>query len=64
MNQPHDGRTKASSQIQLRVKPRRKSSYVRAANRQNLTLAAWMFKVCDKESGYADEADAGDRNES
>lgn len=57
-NQPKpDGRTKpeeqrASSQIQLRVTHSRKAAYVREANRNNTTLAGWMFRVCDREARY------------
>ena len=38
----------ASSQIQLRVSPTRKASYVRTASSQGKTLAAWMMEICDK----------------
>ncbi len=46
---------KAESQIILRVKTRRKAAYVRAANRQNQTLAAFVTETCDAASGYVDE---------
>jgi len=42
----------ATSQIQLRVTRRRKSAYVRAANRKRQTLAGWCFAHLDRESGY------------
>lgn len=41
---------RADAQIQLRVNRKRKSAYVRAAKPK--TLAAWMFEICDKASGY------------
>lgn len=57
---PLDDREKvAESQIQLRVTRKRKSAYVRAAQKSKLkkkTLAAWMFNVCDKASGYEDDS--------
>ena len=34
--------------IVLKVDQSRKAAYVRAANREGETLAAWMFKVCDE----------------
>lgn len=40
----------ATSQIQLRVTPKRKAAYVRAANGK--TLAAWCFENLDKAAGY------------
>lgn len=43
---------KAAEQIQLRVKGARKASYVRAANKKQQSLAAWMFEQCDAASGY------------
>lgn len=47
---PDDQR--ADSLIQLRVTRRRKSAYVRAANRQKQTLSGWCFEALDRESGY------------
>lgn len=52
-----DGRTKpddqkATSQIQLRVTPKRKSAYVREANRRKTTLANFIFTACDEAAGY------------
>ena len=44
----------ADSQIQLRVTRKRKSAYVRAANKKKQTLAAWCFEALDKESGYSE----------
>jgi hypothetical protein len=43
---------RADSQIQLRVTGKRKSAYVRAANKKKQTLAAWCFEALDKNSGY------------
>lgn len=43
---------RADSQIQLRVTRSRKAAYVRAANRQRKTLAAWCFGHLDAASGY------------
>jgi hypothetical protein len=43
---------RADSQIQLRVTRKRKGAYVRAANKQKQTLAAWCFKALDKEAGH------------
>ncbi len=40
----------ATSQIQLRVQTQRKAAYVRAANSQGKTLAAWILEACDKEA--------------
>lgn len=43
---------RADSQIQLRVTRKRKTAYVRAANRKKQTLAAWAFDALDREAGY------------
>ena len=37
---------------------RRKSSDVRAANRSNLTLAAWCFRELDRVSGHVEATEA------
>ena len=42
----------ATGHIHLRVVMARKSWYVRMARLHNLTLAEWMQRVCDEESGY------------
>jgi hypothetical protein len=42
----------ASGHIHLRVVMARKNWYVRMARLHNLTLAEWMQRVCDEESGY------------
>ena len=47
-NDPAPEPEKATSEIVLRVTPTRKADYVRAANREGETLAAWMFRVCDE----------------
>lgn len=51
-NSPHGA---AESNIVLRVVRKRKTAYVRAANGENKTLAAWMFKHCDKAAGYSED---------
>ena len=43
---------RADSQIQLRVTRKRKTAYVRAANRKKQTLAAWAFDALDQKSGF------------
>lgn len=45
---------RADSQIQLRVTRRRKAAYVRAANKQGLTLAAWTFENLDRAAGHSE----------
>jgi predicted RNA-binding Zn-ribbon protein involved in translation (DUF1610 family) len=42
----------AIGHIHLRVTLERKGWYVRMARLHNLTLAEWMQRVCDEESGY------------
>lgn len=42
----------ATGHIQMRVVMVRKNWYVRMARLHNLTLAVWMQRVCDEESGY------------
>jgi hypothetical protein len=42
----------ATGHIHLRVVMARKNWYVRMARLHNLTLAEWMQRVCDEESGY------------
>ncbi len=49
---PLPANERADSQIQLRVTRKRKGAYVRAANKQKQTLAAWCFKALDKEAGH------------
>lgn len=44
----------ADSFIHLRCKRRRKSAYVRAANKNGQTLAAWMFDACDLAAGHSE----------
>lgn len=45
---------RADSQIQLRVTRRRKSAYVRAANRAKQTLVGWAFAHLDRASGHSE----------
>ena len=49
---PLTGSTPASGHIHLRVTMERKGWYVRTARLYNQTLAEWMQRVCDEESGY------------
>ena len=49
---PLNDSTAASGHIHLRVVMARKNWYVRMARLHNLTLAEWMQRVCDEESGY------------
>jgi hypothetical protein len=42
----------ATGHIHLRVVMARKNWYVRMARLHNLTLAKWMQRACDEESGY------------
>lgn len=49
-----DGK-KASSQMQFRISQKRKSTYVKAAQKKQMTLAAWSFAQLDAASGYAGE---------
>jgi len=44
---------RASSQMQFRVSRKRKSAYVKAAQKNQQTLAAWSFAQLDAASGYA-----------
>jgi hypothetical protein len=46
---PNDGEA-ALSWIQLRTTTRRKSAYVRAANKRK--LSEWVFEHLDKAAGY------------
>lgn len=48
---PADDR--AGSNIHLRVTRARKALYVRTAGQSKLSLAAWMFSVCDAEAERA-----------
>ena len=67
---PIDGAT-ATGQIQarttghihLRVVMARKNWYVRMARLHNLTLAEWMQRVCDEESGYPPKSQLVTANE-
>lgn len=43
--------------IVLKPGGNRKTTYVRAANSENTTLAAWMFEKCDAASGYKEESE-------
>jgi hypothetical protein len=43
----------AEAQIHLRVQRSRKTAYVRAAVKNNRTLAAWVFEQLDAASGYS-----------
>lgn len=43
---------RAEAWIQLRVQARRKSAYVRAANRAGTTLTDWSLTHLDRASGY------------
>jgi uncharacterized protein (DUF1778 family) len=45
---------RADSQIQLRVTRARKAVYVRAAQRQGMTLAAWCFAAMDREADISE----------
>lgn len=52
----------ASAIVRLRVLPRQKSAWVRAARRAGQTLSAWLCRLADAQSarpeGKADEAAA------
>lgn len=52
VGRPLADETAASGHIHLRVVMARKNWYVRMARLHNLTLAEWMQRVCDEESGY------------
>ena len=49
---PPTGDTPASEHIHLRSTGKRKSHYVRTAQAEGKTLAAWAFAALDKASGY------------
>ena len=49
---PMNDSVAATGHIHLRVTMERKNWYVRMARLHNLTLAEWMQRVCDEESGY------------
>ncbi len=53
LGQPTNGDEAAMAHIHLRVTLARKNRYVRTAQREGKTLAAWMTDTCDKAS--ADE---------
>ena len=42
----------ADAVIVIRTTGRRKSAYVRAAQRQGKSLAKWMQETCDERYGY------------
>lgn len=44
----------ASAVIVIRTTGRRKSAYVRAAQRQGKSLAKWMQEACDPAAGHKD----------
>jgi hypothetical protein len=52
VGRPLNDSAAASGHIHLRVVMARKNWYVRMARLHNLTLAEWMQRVCDEESGY------------
>jgi hypothetical protein len=52
VGRPLNDSTAATGHIHLRVVMARKNWYVRMARLHNLTLAEWMQRVCDEESGY------------
>ena len=48
----------AEAHLHLRVQRSRKTAYVRAANKNNRTLANWCFEHLDAASGYKQEQNA------
>jgi hypothetical protein len=46
---------RANAQIQLRVKRRQKSAFVRRSSSLRKTLSAWLLELANKDSGYIDD---------